>query len=126
VLLDIMMPGETGWEVLARIRARAGVPVIFVSARESVEERVRGLRLGADDYIVKPFAFAELLARMDAVMRRRRHLPTLRASDLHIDLIQRRVEYRGSPIDLSPREFDVLRVLVEAKDRIVSRRELLR
>ena len=126
VLLDIMMPEATGWEVLAAIRERAGVPVIFVSARESVEERVRGLRLGADDYIVKPFAFAELLARMDAVMRRRRHLPALRSSDLHLELIQRLVTFRGAPIDLSPKEFDLLRVLVEAKDRIVSRRELLR
>ncbi len=126
VLLDIMMPGASGWDVLAHIRERVAVPVIFVSARESVEERVRGLRLGADDYIVKPFAFAELLARMDAVMRRRRHLPTLQTNDLRLDLIQRLVEVRGIPLDLSPKEFDLLRVLVEAKDRIVSRRELLR
>ena len=126
VLLDIMMPEATGWEVLAAIRERAGVPVIFVSARESVEERVRGLRLGADDYIVKPFAFAELLARMDAVMRRRRHLPALRSSDLHLELIQRLVTFRGAPIDLSPKEFDLLRTLAEAKGRTVTRTELLK
>ena len=126
VLLDIMMSGMTGWDTLAAIRKRVGVPVIFVTARESVDERVRGLRLGADDYIIKPFAFMELLARIDAVVRRRRESATLRLSELNLDLTKRLVSLRDRSIDLSPKEFDLLRTLVEARTKIVSKKDLLR
>jgi DNA-binding response OmpR family regulator len=126
-LLDVMMPGLTGWELLARMRELGhDLPVVFVTARESIDERVRGLRLGADDYVVKPFAFAELLARIESVVRRRRKNSELRLRELHLDLTRRTVVIGGRPLDLSPREFDVLRLLVEGSARVVTRQELLR
>ncbi len=125
ILLDIMMPGMSGWQLLEHIRSRdADVPIIFVTARESVDERVRGLRKGADDYIIKPFAFSELLARIEAVVRRRRSA-LLRISNLRLDLIKRHASVGESPIELSPKEFDLLRVLVEHKGEVLSRRALL-
>jgi two-component system copper resistance phosphate regulon response regulator CusR len=126
VLLDIMMPQLSGWDLLAQIRgAGHDLPVIFVTARESIDERVRGLRLGADDYIIKPFAFAELLARIDAVVRRRHQNMTLRLGELHLDVTRRLVAVGDRHLDLSPKEFDLLRHLVEARSRTSSRRELL-
>jgi DNA-binding response OmpR family regulator len=100
--------------------------VIFVTARDSVEERVKGLSLGADDYIIKPFAFDELQARIAAVLRRRSALQTVEYADLRIDLVRRSVWRAGRPIDLSPREFDVLRFLLSRSGRVVSRADLLR
>ncbi|MBK7874612.1 MAG: response regulator transcription factor [Planctomycetes bacterium] len=126
ILLDVMMPVKTGWELLHDLRERGReTPVIFVTARDSVEERVKGLKLGADDYIIKPFAFEELLARIDAVIRRRQSLPPLEYADLQLDLGRRLALRSGKKIELSPREFDVLRWLVMHHDRVVSRTELL-
>lgn len=125
ILLDIMMPGMSGWDLLERIRElQPDVPIIFVTARESVDERVRGLRMGADDYIIKPFAFSELLARIGAVVRRRQSA-VLRFSGLRLDLLERHASVDDTAIDLSPKEFDLLRVLVDRSDEVLSRRVLL-
>jgi len=125
-LLDVMMPGRTGWELLEELRARGrDLPIIFVTAKHGVEDRVRGLRLGADDYILKPFEFDELIARIEAVLRRRRALPVISVADLRIDLAHRTIERAGRRIELSPKEFDLLLALIEAEGRVLSRAELL-
>ncbi len=126
ILLDVLMPGVTGWEFLAELRSEGNdTPVIFLTGRDTIEERVKGLRLGADDYIVKPFEPSELLARIEAVVRRRRSMPTLEVGDLWVDLGRRIVRRRGRRIDVSPGEFDLLRTLMEARGTVVSRAELL-
>jgi two-component system OmpR family response regulator len=126
ILLDVMMPVQNGWELLHELRARGReTPVIFVTARDAVEERVKGLKLGADDYIIKPFAFDELLARIDAVIRRRKSLVPIEYADLRLDLTRRTVLRAGKSVDLSPREFDLLRTLVVNHDRVMTRAELL-
>ena len=127
ILLDVMMPEVTGWDLLADLRERGReTPVIFVTARDSVEERVRGLRLGADDYVIKPFAFQELIARIEVVIRRRKELPPVEVGDLKLDLARRQARRGETSIDLSPREFDLLLALVRAEGRTLSRTELLR
>ncbi len=124
VICDIMLPSRDGFSVVAELR-RAGrvVPVLFVSARDEVEARVRGLDLGADDYLTKPFAFAELLARVRALLRRpaARAAGILRLGDLVLDPRTRRVERSGARIDLSPREFVLLQFLLEHAGEVVSR-----
>lgn len=126
ILLDVMMPEKNGWELLHDLRERGReTPVIFVTARDSVDERVKGLKLGADDYIIKPFAFEELVARIDAVLRRRRALAPIERGDLTLDLAKRSARRGGHQLDLSPREFDVLRALLENHGRVVTRPELL-
>jgi two-component system OmpR family response regulator len=126
ILLDIELPGSSGWQFLERVRALGDeTPVIFVTATGDVDARIRGLRLGADDYVVKPFDTQELLARAEAVLRRRQASPLLRCSGLRLDH-SRRVAVRGAhEIALTPQEFDFLRVLVEARGAVVSRAELL-
>jgi len=127
ILLDVMMPEITGWDLLADLRERGReTPVIFVTARDSVEERVRGLRLGADDYVIKPFAFQELIARIEVVIRRRKELPPIELGDLKLDLARRQARRADKAIDLSPREFDLLLALVRAEGRTLTRVELLR
>lgn len=127
ILLDVMMPALSGWELLHDLRERGReTPVIFVTARDSVEERVRGLRLGADDYVIKPFAFQELLARIEVVLRRRKQLPPIQVADLRLDLARRSARRGEQPIELSPREFDLLLALARAEGRVLSRGELLR
>jgi len=126
ILLDVMMPVKNGWEFLHELREKGReTPVVFVTARDAVDERIKGLRLGADDYIIKPFAFDELLARVDAVLRRRRSLQPLEYADLKLDLARRYVWRDGRPIDLSPREFDLLRMFVTNHDRVLNRAQLL-
>jgi two-component system copper resistance phosphate regulon response regulator CusR len=126
VLLDVMMPGRSGWDFLADLRAAGDeTPVLFLSARGQVDERIRGLTLGADDYIVKPFEFRELLARIAAVARRRQAIPMLASGELRMDLGRRLVELAGRRIETSAREFDLLRTLVEADGAVLSRAELL-
>jgi len=126
ILLDVMLPGRSGWEWLDERRQGGDeTPVIFVTARNEVEERVKGLRLGADDYIVKPFEFSELLARIEAVARRRQALPVIETDELRIDLGRRIVDRAGARIEMSPREFAVLQALVERRGRTLSRVELL-
>ncbi len=125
IILDVMLPDMEGYEVLRRLR-EAGVqtPVLFLSARSAVGDRVRGLELGADDYLPKPFAFAELLARIRAVARRRLGEPEegrLSASDLSVDLHRRTVERSGRRIDLSPKQFALLEYLLRHQGHVVSR-----
>lgn len=126
VLLDITMPGTNGWDLLTSLReAGDEVPVIFVSGLDSAEQRARGLRLGADDFVVKPFAFDELLARMEAVLRRRRSLAPLCIGELMLDLRRRKTERCGNSVDLSPREFDLLLALAQSPGATYTRAQLL-
>src|SRR5207248_4255295 len=108
IVLDIMLPGRNGWSVLAELR-KAGkqIPVLCLTARDAVEDRVKGLELGADDYLVKPFAFTELLARARSLLRRAptRQLERLRLADLEIDLIRHKANRDNKPLDLAPKEF---------------------
>ena len=126
ILLDVEMPGIDGWDFLKELRARdIQVPVIFVTGHDAVEQRIKGLRLGADDYIIKPFEFEELVARLEAVLRRHASAQ-IEVGDLKLDLAHRRLERAGEEIDLSPREFELLLALALARGRVLSRKELLR
>lgn len=126
VLLDIEMPDRSGWEFLDQIRSGGDdTPVIFLTATSDVESRVRGLEQGADDFIVKPFHEAELLARIEAVLRRRQAMPLLQHGHVRLDAARRVAWISGREVELTPREIDLLRVLVEARGHIVSRTELL-
>ncbi len=122
VVLDRMLPGRDGLEVLADLR-RAGraVPVLLLTARDAVEDRVAGLDGGADDYLVKPFAFAELLARLRVLLRRERAETVLRAADLEVDLVRRRVSRGGAEVSLTQREFELLEYLLRHKNATVTR-----
>lgn len=127
VLLDLGLPGRDGLEILtARRKLNAQCPVLILSSRDSIDDRVRGLMAGADDYLVKPFALAELLARVQALLRRSRTdlLLRLRVKDLHLDLMTRRVERAGRRIDLTAREFELLEYLMRHAGEIVSREML--
>jgi two-component system copper resistance phosphate regulon response regulator CusR len=124
-ILDVMLPGLDGWSVLAGIR-RAGkdMPVLFLTARDQVEDRVKGLELGADDYLVKPFAFSELLARVRTLLRRGAKTPgteLLRVADLELDLLRRRVTRAGKRIDLTAKEFALLELLLRRQGEVLPR-----
>ena len=124
VVLDLMLPGRGGLEVLSTIRRRGlQTPVLVLTARDSVEDRVRGLDTGADDYLVKPFAVAELLARVRALLRRGRADQALRLklADLEMDLVTRKVTRGGRGIELTAREFDLLAYLLRHPGQVVSR-----
>lgn len=125
VILDVMLPGIDGWQVLQGIR-RAGkeVPVLFLTARDDVDDRVKGLELGADDYLVKPFAFSELLARVRTLLRRGGKIKEsefLRAADLELDLIRRRAARSGKKIDLTSKEFALLELLLRRQGEVLPR-----
>jgi two-component system OmpR family response regulator/two-component system copper resistance phosphate regulon response regulator CusR len=127
VILDLMLPGRSGFEVLQTLREEGlRMPVIILTARGAVEDRVSGLTSGADDYIVKPFAIAELLARIDAVSRRSLHRPatTLEAAGLALDLTTRRVTRDGRSVDLTPTEFSILELLLRYAGQVVTRQML--
>lgn len=126
LLLDVMLPGIQGWDVIEALRAEGiAVPVIFVTARDALDERVRGLQMGGDDYVVKPFAFAELLARIHAVVRRRREAARTVVGDLEIDHARGTVTRAGRLLDLTRTELSLLRCLADHKGQPVSRTELL-
>lgn len=125
LILDVMLPGLTGWQVLEGVR-RAGLdtPVLFLTARDQVEDRVKGLELGADDYLVKPFAFAELLARVRSLTRRPRGTlePTLlQVADLELDLLRRRASRGGRKIDLTAKEFALLELFMRRQGEVLPR-----
>ncbi|HEX8988185.1 MAG TPA: heavy metal response regulator transcription factor [Rhodocyclaceae bacterium] len=125
VVLDVMLPRLDGWSVLQAMR-RAGKdgPVLFLTARDNVEDRVKGLELGADDYLVKPFAFSELLARVRTLLRRggkAKEADTLRAADLELDLLRRRVVRAGKRIDLTAKEFGLLELLMRRQGEVLPR-----
>ena len=127
VLLDIMLPGATGIELLKQIRAAGNrTPVILVTALGSVEERVAGLNAGADDYLVKPFALAELSARIEAVCRRTNNRPptTMQVADITLDLSTRRVRRGEQDIELTPMEFSLLELLMRYAGQVVTRKML--
>jgi DNA-binding response OmpR family regulator len=127
ILLDLMLPGRSGLEILANLRKRGlGLPVLMLTARDAVEDRVRGLDGGADDYLVKPFAFAELIARLRALLRRRRPegAAPLRLADLELDPVERSVTRSGAVLELTAREFDLLRFLLRHQGQIVTREML--
>ncbi len=129
VVLDVMLPSVDGIEVLATLRKRdTTTPVLMLTARDTVADRVRGLDAGADDYLVKPFAFPELLARVRALLRRGRveTSPRLSVADLQIDLAARRVVRGGRVIALTAREFELLTYLLNHQGRVVSREMLCR
>lgn len=124
-ILDVMLPGIDGWAVLQGIR-RSGkeMPVLFLTARDQVDDRVRGLELGADDYLVKPFAFAELLARVRTLLRRggkHKESEFLCAADLELDLMRRRVTRAGKRIDLTAKEFALLELLLRRQGEVLPR-----
>jgi DNA-binding response OmpR family regulator len=128
VLLDLRLPDMDGLDVCRSIRARSDVPIIIVTARGEEPDRVVGLELGADDYVVKPFGLRELIARIRAVTRRGRAAPAdgpVRVGDLEVDPRARRVRLSGRELDLTPKEFDVLAMLARDPGAVVSRRSLL-
>jgi two-component system copper resistance phosphate regulon response regulator CusR len=125
LILDVMLPGLDGWKVLEGVR-RAGLetPVLFLTARDQVEDRVKGLELGADDYLVKPFAFAELLARVRSLTRRGRgglEAPLLRLADLELDLLRRRALRAGQRIELTSKEFSLLELFMRHPGEVLPR-----
>jgi two-component system copper resistance phosphate regulon response regulator CusR len=128
IVLDLMLPRLSGLEVLRRLRAGGGrAHVLILSARDRVDERIRGLQAGADDYLVKPFAFDELVARVQALVRRRHHVksPTIRVGPLEIDTVRRAVSRGGERLHLTPSEYALLELLAYQAGRVVSPEQLL-
>jgi two-component system copper resistance phosphate regulon response regulator CusR len=123
ILLDVMLPGADGWTVLEALRRQRQTPVLFLSARDEVADRVKGLELGADDYLVKPFAFSELLARIRTLLRRAPMAVEQRVqiADLDVDLVRRRVVRGGERIDLTAKEYALLDYFVRHIGEVVSR-----
>jgi two-component system OmpR family response regulator/two-component system copper resistance phosphate regulon response regulator CusR len=127
IVLDLLLPGESGLDVLRKVRdAGVRTPVLLLTALGAVEERVTGLKAGADDYIVKPFAFPELMARLEAVCRRTVDRPpvVMEAGDIRLDLTTRRVQKGEHEIDLTPTEFSILELLMRHAGQVVTRRML--
>jgi two-component system copper resistance phosphate regulon response regulator CusR len=126
VVLDVMLPRLDGWAVVKQLRSKKQTPVLFLTARDDIEDRVKGLELGGDDYLVKPFAFVELLARIRTLLRRgpAREVEQLSIGDLEIDVIRRRVKRAGCRIDLTPREFALLHLLAERRGEVLSRTQI--
>ena len=129
ILLDLTLPGRDGLEILKAMRARGiKTPVLVLTARDTLQDRIIGLDGGADDYLIKPFAFAELLARIRALVRRGRaaDAPRLATGDLEVELITRKVTRGGQPVELTVREFELLEYLLRHQGQVVSRELLAR
>ena len=124
IILDVNLPGIDGWTVLRRLReSNRTMPVLFLTARDEIDDRVHGLELGADDYLTKPFAFAELLARVRTLLRRGKTTEpeVLRVADLELNLTRRRVMRSGTRIDLTPKEFGLLELLLRRRGEVLPR-----
>ena len=129
ILLDLGLPGRDGLEILKALRDRGiKTPVLVLTARDTLQDRVKGLDSGADDYLIKPFAFAELLARLRALVRRGRsaETPRLAAGELEMNLVSRKVMRAGKPVELTVREFELLEYLLRHEGQVVSRETLAR
>ena len=126
VILDVMLPGIDGWQLLQIIRRKSQVPVLFLTARDAVEDRVKGLELGADDYLVKPFSYAELLARVRTLLRRGppREVEQLQVADLQLDVLRRRVQRGAERITLTNKEFALLQLLLERSGEVLTRTQI--
>ena len=126
VILDVMLPGIDGWQLLQIVRRKSQVPVLFLTARDAVEDRVKGLELGADDYLVKPFSYAELLARVRTLLRRGppREVEQLQVDDLQLDVLRRRVQRGAERIALTNKEFALLQLLMERSGEVLSRTQI--
>ena len=126
VILDVMLPGLDGWQLLQIIRRKSQVPVLFLTARDAVEDRVKGLELGADDYLVKPFSYAELLARVRTLLRRGppREVEQFQVADLQLDVLRRRVLRGAERITLTNKEFALLQLLMERSGEVLSRTQI--
>jgi len=124
IILDVMLPERDGWSIITNLR-RAGkqTPVLFLTARDAVPDRVKGLELGADDYLVKPFAFSELLARLRSILRRKEPSTpdVLLIADLEIDLLRHRATRAGKRLDLTPKQFTLLSLLARRSGEVLSR-----
>ena len=123
VVLDVMLPGIDGWQLIRELRRQKATPVIFLSARDEVADRVKGLELGADDYLIKPFAFSELLARVRTLLRRapEREPDVLQIDGLELDVHAHRVSREGAPLHLTNKEFALLHLLLRRRGEVLSR-----
>ena len=124
IILDVMLPERDGWSVLTELRRTGNkTPVLFLTARDSVQDRVKGLELGADDYLIKPFAFSELLARIRNILRRSpsRHSDVVQVADLEIDFIRHKASRAGQRLDLTPKEFALLSLLARRQGEVLTR-----
>jgi two-component system, OmpR family, copper resistance phosphate regulon response regulator CusR len=123
IILDVMLPGVDGWQIMQAVRGRQDTPVLFLSARDHLDDRIRGLELGADDYLVKPFSFIELNLRVRTLLRRGvvREADQFRLADLHIDVLRRRVTRMNQPIVLTNKEFTLLHLLARREGEVLSR-----
>ena len=123
IILDVMLPKLDGWQLLQIIRRKWQTPVLFLTARDAIEDRVKGLELGADDYLVKPFSYAELLARIRTLLRRGppREAERYQIADLHLDLLTRKVTRNGERLTLTNKEFALLHLLLSREGEVLSR-----
>lgn len=126
LILDVMLPGLDGWGVISRLRESSQIPVLFLTARDAVEDRVKGLELGADDYLIKPFSYAELLARVRTLLRRQpmRQQELYTVANLEVDVLKRRTLRGGQRIDLTNKEFALLHLLLQHKGEVMSRSQI--
>lgn len=123
IVLDVMLPQMDGWQIVRELRKTQETPVLFLTARDQLDDRIKGLELGADDYLVKPFAFAELVARIRTLLRRgpMRESDRLEVADLEIDILKRRVMRGGERVDLTAKEFALLHLLAARQGEVLSR-----
>ena len=124
IILDVMLPGKNGWSILTELRSSGQqTPVLFLTAKYAIPDRVKGLQLGADDYLVKPIVFSELLARVQTILRRGpiRQQEVVQISDLEIDLLRHKVTRAGRRVDLTPKEFQLLSLLARRSGEVLSR-----
>ncbi len=126
IVLDVMLPGIDGLQIIEVLRKKQDVPVLFLTARDQLQDRIRGLELGADDYLVKPFSFTELLLRIRTVLRRGvvREADHFHLADLELDLLRRRVTRQGQPITLTNKEFALLHLLLRREGEVLSRAQI--